>query len=233
MKAKTKKAAAEAKKTPSIEAENVQQAREETVARAEKSRGIGQFRRITPTLRGGPPHMLLNCHQIERVASTDDGSMLFLRGANSLEPLPVAEPPDVIEDAMRAKAASGFVSFTECLEGRPVHRSTFSLASIRSAQPEPFGSLLRFGDGGSGRFDAYEDLKTIEHMIAATARLSEWSKGEPRINEKLAKLMFAVLVCELDRDQKADINAVYRKALDLHKEILAGKSVGPELTRFL
>ena len=125
------------------------------------------FVRITPTARNAPPHILLNAHHVDRLQQGKNGLVIILKGANAAEQIPVAESSHIIVDAIKADGKPGRITLHEVFEERPLHATTFDLSDVRAIEQHPVGAVVRFGLDGSGRFEACENLETIEHMIDA------------------------------------------------------------------
>jgi len=196
---------------------------------------VNQFFRVTPKAKHAPSALLLNMHQIERIDTYDDeGSVLLLQSPHGYERLEVAEEAETIEAAMRNPAATGLLQLHECLEKRPVRTLALRLHDIRSVSPLEFGSLVRFGRDGAASLEAYEDLDTIASMIEATALLSNWRKDQPQVDDKTAKLIFALITSQLRSKAQPNLPAVHELALMLQDEVDQGKRVLPtDISRYL
>jgi len=97
----------------------------------------------------------------------DRSSSLRASSAQPEEQIPIAEPSHVIADAIKAVGKRGRITLHEVFEGRPLHATTFNLSDVRAIEQHSAGAVVRFGLDGSGRFDACENLETIEQMIDA------------------------------------------------------------------
>jgi hypothetical protein len=128
---------------------------------------VSPFVRVTPTARNAPPRILLNAHHVDRIQQSSQDVVLILKGANAAEHLLIAEPSHVIADAIKAVGKRGQITLHEVFEERPLHATTFNLSDVRAIEQHPVGTVVRFGLDGSGRFEACENLETIEQMVDA------------------------------------------------------------------
>jgi hypothetical protein len=69
--------------------------------------------------------------------------------------------------AIKAVGECGQITLHEVFEERPLHATTFNLSDVRAIEQHPVGAVVRFGLDGSGRFEACENLETIEQMVDA------------------------------------------------------------------
>jgi hypothetical protein len=70
-------------------------------------------------------------------------------------------------DAIKAVGKRGQITLHEVFEERELHATTFNLSDVRTIEQHPVGAVVRFGLDGSGRFEACENLETIEQMVDA------------------------------------------------------------------